>query len=94
MTAGSPVFSDNGKEITVHAPLEDEDSVLASLVIAAQKWGSIRVNGTDEYKALCAKFAAQYDLPITNPELQDVIAKEKSMLKKNSKPASSSNMSM
>ena len=90
MTTGSPVFSDNGKEITVHAPLEDEDSVLASLVIAAQKWGSIRVNGTDEYKALCAKFAAQYDLPISNPELQDVIAKEKSALKKNSKPAASS----
>ena len=50
------------------------DSVLAALQLSAQKWGTIQVFGSDEYKRLCVGLAAQHGFRIVNPELQAGIA--------------------
>jgi hypothetical protein len=72
---GGPSFSDRGREIRIH-DLRRE-SVLAALQLAAQKWGSIQVFGSDEYKRLCVDLAIEHGFRITNPELQQTIADER-----------------
>ena len=44
--------------------------------LAAQKWGRVQVVGSDEYKALCVRLAAEHGIKITNPDLQEQIARE------------------
>ena len=65
-------FADQGKRIRVHE-WREEDAVLAALQLAAQKWEHITVYGSEEFKALCARLAAEHDFNLTNPELQDTI---------------------
>lgn len=65
---GGPAgFADRGGEIAVHAE-RDRDTVRAALQLAAQKWGRFRVEGDDEYRALCAGVAAECGLPLGEPE--------------------------
>jgi hypothetical protein len=65
---GGPAgFADRGGEIAVHAE-RDRDTVRAALQLAAQKWGRFRVEGDDEYRALCARVAAECGLPLGDPE--------------------------
>ena len=65
---GGPAgFADRGGEIAVHAE-RDRDTVRAALQLAAQKWGRFRVEGDDEYRALCASVAAECGLPLGEPE--------------------------
>ncbi len=77
--AGGPAkdtcFADRGRKILIYDM--KEDSVLAALQLSAQKWGTIAVFGSDDYKRRCAKLAAQHGFKITNPELQSVIAAER-----------------
>jgi hypothetical protein len=61
-------FIDAGRIIRVYA--QDDDTILASLQLAQEKWGGVHLNGTDEYKRRCAKLAAQHGIRIDNPELQ------------------------
>ena len=35
--------------------------------------GSLHGHGNDEYKAMCARLAAEHGFKVTNPELQDTI---------------------
>ena len=65
-------FVDQGKRINVHE-WRDEDVTLAALQLASQKWGHITVNGNDEYKAMCARLAAEHGFNLSNPELQETI---------------------
>jgi hypothetical protein len=62
-------FIDYGK-IIVFAAKYDEASVTAALQLAAQKWGSVRINGSEEYKQLCVRLAAKHNVKIFNPELK------------------------
>jgi len=67
---------DKGKTIDIH-DWRDRDTTLAALQLSAQKWGSFQVTGNDEYKAMCAKLAAEHGFKITNPELQERIQQER-----------------
>ncbi|URR10764.1 TraI/MobA(P) family conjugative relaxase [Enterobacter roggenkampii] len=69
-------FVDKGKSIDIH-DWRNRDSTLAALQLSAQKWGSFTVTGNDEYKAMCAKLAAEHGFKITNPELQERIQQER-----------------
>lgn len=65
-------FVDQGKRIRVDE-WREEDAVLAALQLAAEKWEYITVYGSEEFKALCARLAAEHGFNLTNPELQDTI---------------------
>ncbi|AYG70043.1 hypothetical protein CCGE531_28720 (plasmid) [Rhizobium sp. CCGE531] len=54
-------------------------STLAAMRAAAEKWGSINVDGTARDKAIAVELAAEHGLKITNPELQEqlVVAQKK-----------------
>ena len=67
--AGPAGFVDRGREIAVFAE-RDRDTVRAALQLAAQKWGRFRVEGDAEYRALCARVAAECGLPLGDPEPQ------------------------
>ncbi|OEC93583.1 LPD7 domain-containing protein [Rhizobium sp. YK2] len=49
----------------------DRASTLAAMRAAAEKWGSINVNGTARDKAIAVELAAEHGFKITNPELQE-----------------------
>jgi Large polyvalent protein-associated domain 7 len=51
----------------------NRESVNAALKLASQKWETVSVNGSDEYKETVARLAAENGYKITNPELHDRI---------------------
>ena len=65
-------FVDQGKRIQVHE-WRQEDATLAALQLSSQKWDRFTVNGSEEYKAMCARLAAEHGFKVTNPELQGTI---------------------
>lgn len=68
-SGASPVsFRDRGKRIDV-VQIADEAAVLAALQLAAQKWGTVRVDGPAEFKMLCADLAVRHGFRIGNPEI-------------------------
>jgi len=67
---GDVSFVDTGKRINVYDD-QNKDTLLAAMQLAGQKWPQgFAVTGSDEYKAECAKLAAQHGFRINNPELQ------------------------
>jgi hypothetical protein len=48
-------------------------SINAALAVASQKWETLSINGTDEYKEKASRLAAEHGYKISNPELQDRI---------------------
>ena len=66
-------FIDYGKKVVVSDRF-DEASVLAALQLASQKWGSIQIGGSEEYKNLCVQLAAKHGFKIANTELREEIA--------------------
>jgi len=69
-------FVDKGRQIDINE-WRSRDTVLAALQLSAQKWGSFKVNGNDEYKTMVVSLAAEHGFKIDNPELQDTIQKER-----------------
>jgi hypothetical protein len=71
-------FIDYGKKILI-ARNCGETVVLAALQLAVQKWGTIQVSGSKEYKRLCVQVAAKHNIRLANPELKAEIeaAREK-----------------
>lgn len=70
-------FADLGKRIDV-MNWRNEETLKDALKLAAQKWGGgLTVNGSDGYKALCVRVAAENGIEISNPELQEMIRIEK-----------------
>jgi hypothetical protein len=65
-------FIDSGKQLDVR-DWSNRESVNAALKLASQKWETISVSGSDEYKETVARLAAEHGHKITNPELQDRI---------------------
>ena len=66
-------FIDRGKEIDVR-DWSNSASINAALALAAQKWDTLTINGSEEYKDKAAQLAAEHGYRIANPELQDRIA--------------------
>jgi len=62
-------FTDHGRRIDVQEAL-DETATLAALQLGVAKWGKVRVYGSDHYKAMCVRLAAEHGIRIANPELQ------------------------
>ena len=69
-------FADVGRRINIY-DWRSEESTLAALQLAAEKWGRFVVTGNDEFKAMCVRLAARHEFRITNPELQERIADER-----------------
>jgi Relaxase/Mobilisation nuclease domain/Large polyvalent protein-associated domain 7 len=78
--SGAASFVDKGSEIDIH-DWRNKDCVLAALQLSAQKWGSFRVNGNDDYKGLCVKLATEHGFKISNPELQASIESERQRMR-------------
>jgi hypothetical protein len=68
---GAVAFIDAGCVIKVYG--QDDDTLLAALRLAQEKWGGVKINGTDEYKRKCAEIAAKNDIRVSNPELSDIV---------------------
>jgi hypothetical protein len=66
-------FSDRGREILVHD--RSSESVRGALELAARKWRSFQVLGSNEYIRLCAELAIDHGFAITNPEVQVEISR-------------------
>jgi hypothetical protein len=64
-------FIDTGRLIRVYK--QDDDTLLAALWLAQEKWGGVRINGTDEYKRKCAEIAAKNGIRVSNPELSGIV---------------------
>ena len=67
---GAASFIDIGKVIKVYR--EDDNSLLAALQLARQKWGAVQINGSDGYKRRCAEIAAKNGIKVVNPELHSI----------------------
>ncbi|GHV30573.1 hypothetical protein FACS1894167_11630 [Synergistales bacterium] len=65
-------FIDYGKKIVVSEKTND-DSILAALQLASQKWGAVQINGSEEYKSLCVRLAVQHGVKVANAELKPEI---------------------
>ncbi|WP_299592584.1 LPD7 domain-containing protein [uncultured Tateyamaria sp.] len=67
-----PAFLDDGKNIYVPS-FEDEAALLASLQLAQQRWGVVKVNGNDDFKARVVEMAVTHDLKLANVDLAEVV---------------------
>lgn len=77
--AAPPLVVDTGCRI--RTTVVNEEAILATLQLAAAKWGGCEIHGTKQYKAICIDLAVKHRIKITNPELQESI-KEKQARKK------------
>jgi hypothetical protein len=64
-------FIDTGRLIRVFR--QDDDTLLAALRLAQEKWGGVKINGTDGYKRKCAEIAARNGIRVSNPELSEIM---------------------
>ncbi|ABM40055.1 hypothetical protein Pnap_4637 (plasmid) [Polaromonas naphthalenivorans CJ2] len=78
---GQAAFVDLGQRIEVH-DWRHADATLAAMQLSAHKWGRIKVTGSEDFKALCARLAAAHGFTISNPELQDRIAQERERIQR------------
>jgi hypothetical protein len=69
-TPKEAAFIDSGRVIRVYK--QDEETLLAALQLAQEKWGGVKISGSDEYKRRSAKIAAEHGIRVVNPELQGV----------------------
>ena len=83
---GRAAFVDRGCAIDIY-DWRSRDSVLAALQLSAQKWGSFRITGNDEYKVMCVKLAAEHGFRISNPELKESIQQERQRIRHERAPA-------
>jgi hypothetical protein len=65
-------FIDKSKQLDVR-DWNNAHSVNAALKVAAQKWDTITINGSEAYKETAARLAAEHGYKIANPEMQDRI---------------------
>ena len=57
------VFTDHRSVIVVHRP-EDTDGLDAALKLAAERWRTVRVSGSDAFKQRCAERAAELGIAL------------------------------
>jgi hypothetical protein len=67
-----PSFIDDGKRIYV-SDYQDDLALLASLQLAQQRWGLVKVRGNADFRDRVVKLAADYDLKLSNPDLAEKV---------------------
>jgi hypothetical protein len=67
-------FIDMGRVIRVYK--HDDETILAALQLAQEKWGGVKINGSDEYKRRSAEIATRHGIKVVNPELQTIENKQ------------------
>lgn len=72
-------FVDHGAHIEMGREVSNE-STLAALQLAQQKWGEVTITGSDEFKAECVKLAVAAGIEIKNPELRYAVEQERQRL--------------
>jgi hypothetical protein len=78
-------FIDSGRVIRVYR--KDDESLLAALQLGQEKWGGVKVTGSDEYKRRSVELAAEHGIRIVNSELQGVMRELVERKRKNEKIA-------
>jgi hypothetical protein len=80
-------FVDRGSKIEI-TEAKNKATVAAALELAANKWnGEFTVYGTEQYKELCVKIAAERNWKLSNPELQKSLEEAKAQLAARSQEA-------
>lgn len=69
-------FVDFGKRIEVRSHSERE-SLLSALLLAQQKWGSVKLTGSEEFINTCLRIAVENGILVSNPELKLIYLKMK-----------------
>jgi hypothetical protein len=69
-------FVDRGDRVEIRDWINRE-AVLAAMMLAAEKWGSMSISGSENYKALAVELAVEYGFSISNPELQERLVVER-----------------
>nr|WP_228719534.1 LPD7 domain-containing protein [Klebsiella pneumoniae] len=72
--AAGCVFRGQGKKHR-YSRLAQPGQHACRLAAIGAEVGQLHRNGNDEYKAMCAKLAAEHGFKITNPELQERISR-------------------
>ncbi|EPR15764.1 hypothetical protein M527_23740 [Sphingobium indicum IP26] len=67
------MLTDHGSIIIVHQP-DIVDAVDAALLMAAERWGSIRVRGSDAFLQKCAERGAELGLSLVGPDGQPLVS--------------------
>ena len=63
---------------SVEVCTQDDETLLAALRLASEKWGTIKISGGDEnYRRRCVVLAVASGIEIGNPELQDLAKQER-----------------
>lgn len=70
---GVTAFQDFGNSIHVLTS-ENREAVRAALMLAAKKWGAVEINGTPEFVQLTLEIAAEENITMRNPDLQQQVA--------------------
>ena len=58
-------FRDHGSRLTVRT-WKDEAAVLAALQLAAQKWGAVKLTGSEKYREMATRLADEHGIPVLN----------------------------
>lgn len=61
-----PGIRDDGNQITV-LNNKDEGAVLAMLRLCEQRWGPVRLNGSQEFREFATRIAAKHGIKVSNP---------------------------
>ncbi|CEF41887.1 hypothetical protein ASN_2606 [Acetobacter senegalensis] len=69
-------FSDRGDRIDV-CDTTDREIILASLQLAASRWGQVKITGTDEFKARVVDLAVEYGFRLKNEDLRQTVEKKR-----------------
>ena len=72
-------YVDKGAQIEVN-DWKNEAAVLSALKLSAEKWESVSIQGNARYTDFVVKLAAEHDIKITNPELQNRIVEARQRL--------------
>lgn len=61
-----PGLRDDGNQITV-LNNKDEGAVLAMLRLCEQRWGTVKLNGPQEFREFATRIAAKHGIKVSNP---------------------------
>ncbi|GAA4650690.1 hypothetical protein GCM10023116_29730 [Kistimonas scapharcae] len=78
------IFTDHGSNIRFPPSSEDKD-IEAALLLAQEKFGTIKLQGFDGFKLKACFFAVKHNIKITNEEMQDYIQELRDNQKKQEK---------
>lgn len=71
LVRGKAAFLDHGQQILMHdAGNEEDDAILAAILLAKEKWGKVELTGTQAFKQRALELLAKHnlDVQLKNPE--------------------------